>query len=252
MRLIHPPAEGEPSELSLGELAELYAPPDPEGSWLRANFVSTLDGAATGADGLSGSINDDADQLVFGLLRALTDVVLVGSGTVAAEHYRAMSLSEEQREIRTKTGRSGVPVLAIVTRSLDIPETQLTHGEGPVLVLHPSDCDDARRAAVVEALGADNVIEAGEGWVDPARALDMLRARGLTQVLCEGGPTLMAMLIAGGLVDELCLTISPLMVGGVHPRILNGAPVTQSWRLGHLLEHDSVLIGRWVAERAEH
>ena len=60
------------------------------------------------------------------------------------------------------------------------------------------------------------------------------------------------MLVAGGALDELCLTWSPLAVGGVHPRILNGPPVDQSWQLGHLLEQDGVLIGRWVADRCSH
>ena len=60
-----------------------------------------------------------------------------------------------------------------------------------MIVLHPSECDDAKRAAVAEALGPDNVIEAGDGWVDPARAVEVLAERGLRQVLCEGGPTLM-------------------------------------------------------------
>lgn len=247
MRQIHPPTTDAPDDLSLDQLAELYVPPGLPGTWLRTNFVSTLDGAATGPDGLSKSINSEADQQVFGLLRAVSDAVLVGSGTVAAEHYRPMSLRDEEREIRAKTGRSGVPVLAIVTRSLDIPENQLAHGEGEVLVLHPHDCDQTKRSAVVEALGADNVIEAGDGWVDPERALAALTDRGLRQVVCEGGPTLMALLVAAGVVDELCLTLSPLMVGGVHPRILNGAPVQQSWRLGHLLEQDGTLIGRWLA-----
>jgi riboflavin biosynthesis pyrimidine reductase len=246
MRLIYPPPSGPPEDLNLDQLASLYAPPDRDGPWVRANFVATLDGAATGADGLSRSINNEADSQVFGLLRALSDVVLVGAGTVAAEHYQQMSLGEVQRAVRAGTGRSGVPTLAIVSRSLVIPERQLSRGEGQVLVLHPRDCSDAKRAAIAERLGADNVIEAGEGWVDPARAVDVLAERGLRQVLCEGGPTLMSMLVAGGVVDELCLTWSPLMVGGVHPRILNGPPVDQSWRLGHLLEQDGVLIGRWV------
>jgi riboflavin biosynthesis pyrimidine reductase len=250
MRLLHPPSDRAPADLSLDDLARLYAPPDRDGTWVRANFVSTLDGAATGADGLSRSINDPADQKVFGLLRALSDVVLVGAGTVAAEHYRAMSLTDEQRAVRATTGRSGVPTLAIVSRSLDVPEQQLAPGEGRVIVLHPSQCDDGKRAAVALALGADNVIAAGDGWVDPARAVQILAERGLRQVLCEGGPTLMGMLVAGGVVDELCLTLSPLAVGGVHPRILNGPPVDQSWRLGHLLEQDGVLIGRWTADRS--
>ncbi len=250
MRLIYPPAHGSAADLSLDDLARLYAPPEGQDTWVRANFVSTLDGAATGADGLSRSINNPADQEVFGLLRALCDVVLVGSGTVAAEHYRAMSLTDEQRAVRATTGRSGVPTLAIVSRSLDLPATQLAPGEGRVIVLHPSECDAGKRAEVAEALGPDNVIEAGDGWVDPARAVQVLAERGLRQVLCEGGPTLMGMLVAGGALDELCLTWSPLAVGGVHPRILNGPPVDQSWQLGHLLEQDGVLIGRWVADRS--
>jgi riboflavin biosynthesis pyrimidine reductase len=250
MRLLYPPAVGSPADLDLDDLAQLYAPPDRDGTWVRANFVSTLDGAATGADGLSRSINNPADQTVFGLLRAISDVVLVGAGTVATEHYRAMSLTDEQRAVRAATGRSGVPTLAIVSRSLDIPERQLARGEGTVIVLHPSECDNAKRAKIAEALGADNVIEAGDGWVDPARTVEVLTARGLPQVLCEGGPTLMAMLVASGVLDELCLTWSPLAVGGVHPRILNGPPVDQAWQLGHLLEQDGVLIGRWTADRS--
>jgi riboflavin biosynthesis pyrimidine reductase len=247
MRLIYPPASESPDNLSLVQLAELYAPPDRDGPWVRANFVATLDGAATGADGLSGSINNDADDQVFGLLRALSDVVMVGAGTVKAEHYQQMSLRDEQRAIRAETGRSGLPTLAIVSRSLDIPERQVSPGEGQLLVLHPRGCDDAKRAVLAEALGPDNVIEAGDGWVDPARAVEVLAERGLRQVLCEGGPTLMSMLVAAGVLDELCLTWSPLMVGGVHPRILNGPPVDQSWQLRHLLEQDGVLIGRWAA-----
>ena len=82
--------------------------------------------------------------------------------------------------------------------------------------------------------------------MDPALAIAALADRGLRQVLCEGGPSLMALLVASGRLDELCLTWSPLIVGGSGPRILNGAPVDASWRLAHLLEQDGTLIGRWL------
>ena len=146
---------------------------------MRANFVSTLDGAATGADGLSRSINDPADQKVFGLLRALSDVVLVGSGTVAAEHYRAMSLTDDQRAVRATTGRSWCAHPGDREPFADLPEHQLAPGEGRVIVLHPSECDDAQAGGVAAGARADNVIEAGDGWVDPARAVEVLAERGL-------------------------------------------------------------------------
>jgi riboflavin biosynthesis pyrimidine reductase len=236
-------------DLSLGQLAELYAAPatGPGQTWVRANFVSTLDGAATGSDGRSKSITTRADQQVFTLLRALSDVVVVGAGTATAEAYPRVQLSDELTALRAASGRKDPPTTAVVTRSLDLPDKLLTprDGAGPLLVICPDDADAGAVVRLRERLGPDSVIAAGAGSVHSGQAVASLADRGLRQVLCEGGPTLMATMVAAGVVDELCLTWSPLVVGGDGPRILDGQSVQTSWRLGHLLDHDDVLIGRW-------
>jgi riboflavin biosynthesis pyrimidine reductase len=237
-------------DVETDQLAELYGRPQPGdgSSWVRANFVSTLDGAATGSDNLAKSITSGADQQVFNVLRALADVVLVGAGTVAAERYRRLAMSPVQQRVRTAAGVTEPVSLAIVSRTLRLPARVLesVDGGGPVLVICPSGCDPSELGELKEKIGPDQVIEAGAGLVDPALAISALADRGLRQVLCEGGPSLMALLVASGKLDELCLTWSPVTVGGSGPRILNGAPVDGSWRLGHLLEQDSTLISRWL------
>ncbi len=76
--------------------------------------------------------------------------------------------------------------------------------------------------------------------------LDELRAQGLTRVLCEGGPSLAGALLAEGLVDEVCTTTSPLLVGGDGPRLVSGAPeAARPLELVSLLQDGDVLMARW-------
>jgi riboflavin biosynthesis pyrimidine reductase len=212
--------------------------------------VATLDGSATGPDGRAGTINNAADKLVFDLLRALADVVLVGAGTVAAEAYRPIELNDEQRRIRASRGLDGVPTLAVVTRSLRLPDQLLDaagrEGMGDLVVLCPRDADLGRSDELRDRLGPSRVVAAGDVRVSPIEALAALRDRGLRQVLCEGGPTLLSTVVEERALDELCLTWTPLMVGGTGPRILDGGPISTTWRLEHLLEDDGTIMGRWL------
>lgn len=231
------------------DLAELYAyPADLDAPWVRANFVATLDGAASGDDGRSGSINGDADKRVFGLLRSLADVVLVGAGTARTEGYRPVRTREVWRDLRSRLGLPPAPALVVVTRSLSLPDGVLEHvdGGGPVLVVAAADADADRVADARSSLGADAVIQAGEGAVDLAGALQQLGARGFSRVLCEGGPSLMSDLVGAGLLDELCLTVAPRIVGGEGPRITTGGPLNLGLRLGHVIESEGVLLTRWL------
>lgn len=231
------------------DLAELYAyPADLDAPWVRANFVSTLDGAASGADGRSGSINSDADKRVFGLLRSLADVILVGAGTARTEGYRPVRPREVWRDLRARLGLPAAPALAVVTRSLTLPDGLLerVEGGGPVLVVAAADADPQRVAAARDALGPDAVIQAGTGAVDLGGVVSQLGERGLSRVLCEGGPSLMSDLVAAGLLDELCLTVSPRLVGGEGPRITTGGPLDLDLRLGHVVAAQSVLLTRWL------
>ena len=94
------------AELDLEALATAYAPSADARNWLRGNMVSTLDGAAQGADGRSGTINTPADHVVFELLRALSDLVLIGAGTARAEGYGALTLAEPYAGLRAASGRA--------------------------------------------------------------------------------------------------------------------------------------------------
>ncbi len=237
------------AELDDEDLALLYAyPAQPDRPWVRANFVSTLDGAATGPDGRTGTINSESDVRVFAALRALSDVVLVGAGTVRAEGYRAVQVRESWRQVRASLGLAPVPTLAVVSRSMALPEALLDppEGGGPVVVVTVQDVGPDRVAEVEARLGPGSVVTAGAETVEVDRCLDELAARGLSRVLCEGGPMLLGELASHHLLDELCLTLAPLLVGGTGPRIAHGLPLDVTLRLEHLVQTPDVLLTRWV------
>ncbi|HEY0226299.1 MAG TPA: pyrimidine reductase family protein, partial [Mycobacterium sp.] len=179
---------GSVRELDDGELPRLYAYPDQEATWVRANFISSVDGGAT-TDGKSGSMGGPGDRLIFKLLRGLADVIVVGAGTVRIEGYSGAQLGIAQRQRRQACGQTEIPQLAIVTRSgrLDRDMPVFTRTEVPPLVLTcTAAADETRRlltdlAEVVDCSGKD------PADVDEAAALAMLRARGLHRVLTEGG-----------------------------------------------------------------
>lgn len=218
------------------------------GPLVRANFVTTLDGHATGGDGRSGSINSAADKAVFDVLRALADVVVVGAGTIRAEGYgRLRTKDPALREVRRAAGRSEHPALAVVTASGDLPEAVL--GEDPeagdLLVL----CAEAVRPALVERLGEAAVIGCGQDLVEPTAAVTALHGRGLHQVLTEGGPHLLGGWVRAGVVDELCLTVRPVVVGGTGVRILESAAgpgLPAEFALQHGLEIEGDLMLRYA------
>lgn len=229
-------------------LALAYAYPRlPAGqSWVRANFISTLDGAAAGDDGRSGSINTGADRDVFGLLRALADVVLVGAGTARVEGYRRASVRAPWLGLRQ--GRQRHPAMAVFSRFGDVPPglSQARDDSGEVVLVTCQSAGEVAMDRARNALGAGQVIIAGETTVDLASAVDSLAARELPRMLCEGGPHLMRDLTASGRLDELCLTIAPTLVAGDHPRITAGPPVTADLTPTLLIESQGSLLTRWT------
>jgi len=239
---------GSHGELSPEALALAYAYPRLSAgqTWVRANFVSTLDGAATGEDGRSGSINTGADREVFALLRALSDVILVGAGTARAEGYKRASVRAPWSGLRE--GRSAHPATAVFSRSGHVPPglSQAREDSGGVLLVT---CERAGAETIHHAcrtLGEDQVIVRGDESVDLTAALDTLAARGLQRVLCEGGPHLMRDLTASGHLDELCLSIAPDLVAGDHPHITAGDPVTAHLTPRLLIESEGTILGRWA------
>lgn len=228
------------------DLVEAYAVPSGSGKrpFVRCNMISTLDGAVT-INGRSGLLGGPADHCVFQVLRSLADVILVGAGTARAEGYGPVTLDEGLRAQRAARGQSDIPPIAVVTGTgnLDWSGPFFTEAEArPVVVTTRASDPGARRRAE----GVADVIIAGEDRVDPAEALNQLGRAGHRSVLLEGGPGLNADVVHDGLLDELCLTLSPRLVAGDGTRVLAGPELMPPLQpsLLHLLEQDGFLFTR--------
>ncbi|MFE6194728.1 pyrimidine reductase family protein [Streptomyces sp. NPDC057838] len=246
-----PSGEGAGREWSLAELAAAYAYPEPgpagPAPYLRANMVSTLDGAAQ-HDGRSQPISSAADMRIFGTLRALADVVVVGAETVRREGYRPARARAEFAALREAAGQAPAPAIAVVTASLDLDFSLplFTSPLVPTLILTGAAAAPGRVAAAEQA-GA-RVVTAGDGMgVDPARAVAALAGLGHTRLLTEGGPRLLGQMVAAGVLDELCLTVSPMLTAGDAQRIAGGPAVAvpQRFSLLSMLEQDGFLFTRY-------
>jgi riboflavin biosynthesis pyrimidine reductase len=207
-------------------------------------MISSADGAAT--DGSrSGGLGSKTDQQVLATLRDHADVVLVGAGTIRTEGYGPFSPGAERQARRRADGLAPVPRLAVVGRA------STWTGHEPWLIkatLPPLLITTGADAAVHP--GCETVVT-GDATVSLATALAALADRGLRSVLCEGGPALLGQLVADGLLDELCLTCAPLLVGPGPGRILGGDvwPDTQRMSLTGLLEDEGLLFCRYLLSR---
>ncbi|EDY52600.1 diaminohydroxyphosphoribosylaminopyrimidine deaminase [Streptomyces clavuligerus] len=242
-------ASGTGRAWSLDELADAYAYPalPADGAWLRANMVSSLDGAAQ-HEGRSQPLSSDADMRIFGTLRALADAVVVGAETVRREVYRPARAREAFAARRRAAGQGPAPAIAVVSASLalDFSLPLFTEPLVPTLVLTgaaapPERLREAERAGV-------RVLIAGEGrGVEPATAVRVLAEQGLRRLLTEGGPRLLGHFMAAGVLDELCLTLSPTVTAGDSQRIAHGPAmaVPARFTLAGVLEEDGFLFTRY-------
>jgi riboflavin biosynthesis pyrimidine reductase len=259
MRLLFP-EPGPPLEGRL-ELEQVYATPaDPA---VRANFVVSLDGAVEVA-GQSAGLGGPADIAVFAVLRALADVVLVGSATVRMENYGPAKVAPPAVERRRDRGQAPIPTIAVVTGSANLDPASHLFSREPSRGITPPrplilTCETAPSARRAELAEVAEIVVCGEESVDMAAALEALRDRGLAQVLCEGGPTLLTTMVDADLVDELCLTHSPVLAGPGRLSLMGarkGFGEDQAWdRVSRwarifLAEADGLLFARYQACRA--
>lgn len=219
MRTIFPPTDGTPGpELDLFGIADAYE--YPRDHWLRVNFVASADGAAY-IDGRSGGLSSADDKRVFGVLRVLADVVLAGAGTARVEDYKPARRRDSLAALRA--GRPATPPIALVTRTLGLNLASPLFADAPddarTIVIT---CDASSQELRAQTAKVADVIVTGDETVDLPAAVAALAERGLTRVLCEGGPQLYGDLSAAGLVDELCLSLSPTLAGPGAGRIISG------------------------------
>lgn len=224
---------------------EAYRPP--AGPLVRVNMVLSADGTVQDRDGKAGGLSGAADQNLFRVLRAQADAILVGAGTVRVEGYGPHRLRRDLADRRAADGRSAPATVVVVSNSLELPTGAplFTEARVPTIVA-TSLAAPAERRRAIEAAGG-RVLTAGDAAVDMAHLLSVLRVEhGLQHILCEGGPTLNASLFAPGLVDELCLTLSPRLVGAAGLQVVGGLPVPAELRVEHVLEEDGELFLRYA------
>lgn len=234
-------------DLDDDELLAAYA--FPSRPWLRMNFVTSLDGAATRA-GRSGGLGGEGDRRVFELLRRQADVILIGAGTVRTEGYGAMRLAAEAVQWRAACRMREHPVFAIVSRGLDLDPGSAVFTEAPTrpLVYTVTTAAPARRRALSAVA---DVVDAGTSVLDPPAVRDDLVSRGLARIHSEGGPSLFGAFLAAGAVDELCLTVAPALDGGEAGRIARSAHATPTaMRPSGILRSGDELLLRYVRASA--
>ncbi|MFC8530393.1 pyrimidine reductase family protein [Nocardia sp. NPDC057227] len=232
-------------------LRELYAyPPALTRPYVRVNFVSSIDGAVTDGDTVA-TLTTPADKALFFALRAVADAVLVGAGTVRAENYGPAGGDEEVRRWRAEHGLAPIPPVVVVSASARIePDSRLVTAASIAPVLVTAAAADPERVAALEQAGV-RVIRCSGPTVTSAELLAALADLGLHRVLCEGGPTLLGQLLDDDAVDELCVTTSPLTVGGEASRIAHSPTAARRpMRRGRTLaDDDGTLLVQWIRDR---
>ncbi len=246
MRELHPT----PRSLEVDDLHAGLTLAAGEGrAWVAIGMVTSLDGAAA-LDGDTAALGGEADRAVFGRLRAAADAILVGAGTVRDESYGPPRGTPARRADRVARGLAEVPRLVIVTGSLDLAPDHRVFSDpaAPPLVATHAAAPADRAAALAQAA---EVVRLGQEDIDLAAVLRDLYDRGLRRVLCEGGPSLNAALLAADLVDEAFVTVAPVAIGGDAPRIAVGPPPGRArpFTLVSVHEHDGELLLRYRRAR---
>lgn len=227
------------------DLENFYTPP--QDRHLRADFVVSMDGAVE-IGGRAGPLGGPADRSAFMAMRAVSDAVLVGAGTARIERYGPIRLSHDASERRKGRGQDPIPPLVVITRRglLNADDRIFSGGNRPVVI--------TTSAAIAEhpSLGTvADVVECGSDEVDLAKAIDALAGRGWSRVLCEGGPSLLRSLLIDDLVDEMCVTLSPVIAGPQHLHLSGDVPLDEPSRfeLRALLEGDGLVLARYDRKR---
>ncbi len=246
MRMLHGPTVGPVAD---DDLSDAYPWPDTtDRPYVRAMMVTTLDGAAAGDDGLSGSVSGGADRAVLRAVRRFADVVLVGGGTMKAEGYGPLRARDEDAARREQQGQAAAPVLAVVSGSLDLPlgEGSFADSDLTPIVFTSERADPAR---VAEASERVEVVQLPGEHVDAATVIDQLHKRGLGRIVCEGGPGLLHQVTDAGLLDEADITVSPMLVGTERTPDTPMLQAPASFELQHVLTAEEFLMLRYTRTR---
>ncbi len=213
------------------------------------NMISSADGASA-IDGVSAPLGNPSDQVVFSAVRACADWIVAAADTVRIERYQLPRPSQTAQRARLAAGRCEQPGLAVVSSSLnlalDLPlfADQRPNDRKPLILTG----QDAEPEAMQALADVAEVVRLASPQPQPAEILAVLMSRGANVVLSEGGPSFNAQLADAGLIDELCLSLAPLIAGGPSTRIVHGSLQSLPLKLhiDHLLEEDDTLFFRYL------
>lgn len=236
----------EPAQLSPDELRDDYRrtwPPAVEGAG--AMMIASLDGSAV-LGAVSGGLSSPADQKLMDLQRAAADVVVIGAGTLRSEGYGGLRVDPDSVRWRRRRGLSDHPVLAVVSRSLDLDPQAPFLSEAPVrpVVLTGDDSPVQRRERLAETAEVV-VLGAPGGGVDPQAAQRWFAQRGWQRVHSEGGPAVLTRWLAAGMIAELHLSLSPVLAGSSGLGLLDGRIPARRLELTRVLRDRSMLLTRY-------
>ena len=196
------------------------------------HLVTAINGAATGPDGLSGTLGGKADLVAMRRVRDGSDAILVGGSTVRAEGYGPIRSTPERQAARERNGLSAIPRLVVFTNGGVDTERLQGDGQRPVIVTSNEELASDPHADVVVR----------ESPITARDLVDALHELGLNRILCEGGPSLARWLLEARLVDEFFLTIAPAIVGA-QPRLLPDPLPVLDLELRSVVRHqDDVLL----------
>ncbi len=225
-------------------------PRSTEQPWVMLCMVTSVDGSVA-VQGRSAPLGGPTDWAVLSALRGCADVILVGAGTARSEDYGPPSLSAEVRQRRLERGQEAEPLLVVVSARGDLsPQSRLFVDPGRVRLY----LGDSLPSDRLESLAAvAEVRSAGSEMADPWAISADLAAEGRTLILLEGGPRLNACFARADLIDELCITRSPLLAPGGPGMIASDKPqVTRVLKLDRLLVADGMIFARYLRQRNHH
>ncbi|UKA77111.1 pyrimidine reductase family protein [Arthrobacter sp. FW306-07-I] len=234
------------------QLLNWYTHPADGSPWVSFNFVSSLDGAATLA-GRSGGLGNAGDRRIMGLIRRTADILLLGAGTVRTEGYSGDLIGTAGAQWRTSQGKSGQPALAVVSGSLRIDPGLpfFATAQEPPLVITTAEANRVRRKALEKVA---DVVTCGQRHLDVDLLIKELERRGHSRIHSEGGPHLFGTFQQAGRVDELCLSVSPLLTAGPGQRIAASSQENlppRRMHLQHVLRCGDMLFLRYLIRESQ-